>query len=273
MHVGDLGRETMTDPVLVDINEHIATVTLNRPEKANAVSLGMFDALYEVGRELAGNRGVRAVVLGGAGDNFCAGIDISVFQDPSFQFGEEALAPLDDTPANRFQAAAYVWREMPVPVICAMQGVAYGAGAQIALGADLRFASPGATLSVMEIKWGLIPDLAITTTLRDLLRIDKVKELAWTGRVVDAEEALSLGLITSIYEDPHAAAVAFADEVSRKSPDAIRAMKRLANEAWRMADPEALALEAKLQLGVLGGKNQQEAVAANLQKRMPEFDD
>jgi enoyl-CoA hydratase/carnithine racemase len=263
----------MTNPVLVDINEHIATVTLNRPEKANAVNLGMFDALYEVGGELAGNRNVRAVVLSGAGDNFCAGIDISVFQDPSFEFGEESLAPLDNTAANRFQAAAYVWREMPVPVICAMEGVAYGAGAQIALGADLRFASPGATLSVMEIKWGLIPDLAITTTLRDLLRIDKVKELAWTGRVVDAEEALSLGLITSIYEDPHAAAVGFADEVSRKSPDAIRAMKRLANEAWRMADPEALALEAKLQLRVLGGKNQQEAVAANLQKRMPEFDD
>ena len=263
----------MSDTVLIEVNEHIATVTLNRPEKANAVSLEMFDALYDAGRDLARNRKVRAVVLSGAGDNFCAGIDVSVFQDPSFDFGADALAPLDNTPANRFQAAAYVWREMPIPVICAIDGVAYGAGVQIALGADLRFASPGATLSVMEIKWGLIPDLAITTTLRDLVPIDKVKELAWTGRVVDAEEALSLGLITRIYEDPRAAALALADEVRNKSPDAIRAMKRLANAAWRLGDSEALALEARLQLGVLGRENQREAVAANLQKRVPEFDD
>lgn len=263
----------MTDPVLIDVNDHVAIVTLNRPHKANAVSLEMFDALYDVGRELAENRAVRAVVLGGAGDNFCAGIDVGIFQDPTFEFGEDSLAPLSRTPANRFQAAAYAWREMPVPVICAIQGVAYGAGAQIALGADLRIASPGATLSIMEIKWGLIPDLAITTTLRDLVSVDKIKELAWTGRVVDADEALDLGLITRIHENPDAAALALADEICKKSPDAIRAMKRLANEAWRLSDREALALEAKLQLGVLGRKNQREAVAANLQKRTPEFDD
>lgn len=263
----------MADPVLIEVSEHVATVTLNRPDKANAVSLDMFDALLDAGREVAANRMVRAVVLRGAGENFCAGIDIGVFQDPSFDFSPTALAPLEHTPANRFQAAAYAWREVPVPVICAIEGVAYGAGTQIALGADIRIAGPDTTFSVMEIKWGLIPDLAITTTLRDLVPIDKVKELAWTGRVIDADEALALGLVTTIHDDPQTAALNLAEEIAEKSPDAIRAMKRLANEAWQLAEPEALALEASLQLDILGGSNQREAVAANLQRRAPVFDD
>lgn len=263
----------MTDPVLVDIGDHIATVTLNRPDKANALNLEMFDALGETGRELAANRLVRAVVLSGAGDNFCAGIDVSMFSDPSFDLVDSALAPLEGTPANRSQAAAYAWRELPVPVICAIRGAAYGAGLQIALGADIRIAEPAATVSIMEIKWGLIPDMAITTTLRDLIPLDKAKELAWTGRIVDAAEAHSLGLITEVHEKPLDAAMAMAEAIRARSPDAIRAMKRLANEAWRLPDSEALAMEARLQLGVIGGENHLEAVAANLQKRAPEFGD
>ncbi|MEE8544020.1 MAG: enoyl-CoA hydratase-related protein, partial [Gammaproteobacteria bacterium] len=149
----------MSEPVSVSIQDHIAAVTLNRPDKANAVSLDMFDALGEAGKLLASNRSVRAVVLSGAGDNFCAGIDIDLFQDEKFAFDDEALAPLQDSPANRFQAAAYTWRELPVPVICAIKGVAYGAGLQIALGADLRYARADSSLSIMEIKWGLIPDM------------------------------------------------------------------------------------------------------------------
>jgi enoyl-CoA hydratase/carnithine racemase len=263
----------MSDPVSVSIDDHIATVTLNRPEKANAVSLAMFDALGDVGRELAADRSVRAVVLHGAGDNFCAGIDLGIFQDPSFEFSAETLAPLDGSPANRFQAAAYVWRELPVPVICAIHGVAFGAGLQIALGADLRYARPDAQLSIMEVKWGIIPDMAITTTLRGLVAVDHVKELAWTGRVVSGEEALQMGLITASYDDPVAAAMETAATIRVKSPDAIRAMKRLFNTAWRQSEAEALALEAELQHGVLGKKNQLEAVMANMQKRAPEFDD
>lgn len=263
----------MDSPVAISIDDHIATVTLNRPEKANAVSLEMFDALLAAGRELSGNRSVRAVVLTGAGDNFCAGIDISIFRDPSFRFDESALAPLDDTPANRFQAAAYVWRELPVPVICAIKGVAFGAGLQIALGADLRYARPDAQLSIMEIKWGIVPDMAITTTLRDLLPADRVKELAWTGRVISGAEAHAMGLVTAVQDDPMAAAMEMAAAIRVKSPDAIRAMKRLFNTAWRLSESESLALEAKLQSGVLGGKNQLEAVMANVQKRMPDFDD
>ena len=263
----------MSEPVQVSIRDHIAQVTLDRPDKANAVNLAMFDALGVAGRELAENRAVRAVVLTGAGDNFCAGIDVSLLQDDEFEIDAKALSPLPDSPANRFQAAAYVWRQLPVPVICAIRGVAYGAGFQIAMGADLRYARPDSSLSIMEIKWGLIPDMAITATLRDLLGVDRAKEMAWSGRVVGGEEASQLGLVTALHDDPLAAAVETAQAICVKSPDAIRSMKRLFNTAWRLPDAEALALEAELQLGVLGKKNQLEAVMANLQKRTPEFDD
>ena len=154
-----------------------------------------------------------------------------------------------------------------------MQGVAYGAGLQIALGADLRYARPDASLSIMESKWGLVPDLAITTTLRDLLPVDKVKELAWTGRRISGEEALAEGLVTALHDDPLAAAMDAAAAIRTKSPDAIRGMKQLFNTAWRLSDSEALVMEAKAQLGVMGKKNQLEAVMANMQKRAPEFDD
>ena len=263
----------MSEPVQVSITDHIAQVTMNRPDKANAVNLAMFDALSEAGRELAENRAIRVVVLTGAGDNFCAGIDVSLLQDEEFEIDAKALSPLPDSPANRFQAAAYAWRQLPVPVICAIRGVAFGAGFQIAMGADLRYARPDSSLSIMEVKWGLIPDMAITTTLRDVLALDRAKEMAWSGRVVSGEEASQIGLVTALHDDPLGAALETAQAICVKSPDAIRSMKRLFNTAWRLSDPEALALEAELQLGVMGKKNQLEAVMANMQKRSPEFDD
>ncbi len=263
----------MSDPVKISVEDHIATVMLDRPEKANAVHLEMFDALRAAGRELTGNKSVRAIVLHGAGENFCAGIDTSIFQDPDVEIGASSFAPLEDSPANRLQSPAFVWREVPVPVICAMQGVAYGAGLQIALGADLRYARPDASLSIMEIKWGLVPDMGITATLRDLMPADRVKELAWTGRRLSGEEALAEGLVTALHDDPLAAAMEAAAAICMKSPDAIRGMKQLFNTAWRLPDAEALAMEAKAQLGVMGKKNQLEAVMANMQKRAPEFDD
>ena len=262
----------MSETVCVSIDGHLAIVTLNRPDKANAVSLEMFDALGDMGEILAANKSVRAVVLHGAGDNFCAGIDVGIFQQDAVVIDAESMAPVEGSPANRFQRAAYAWRELPVPVICAITGVAFGAGLQIALGADLRYATADARLSIMEIKWGLVPDLAISTTLRDILPVDRVKELAWSGRVVDGEEALELGLVTALHEDPLAAAIQTAQEICGKSPDAIRAMKQLANSAWQMTEAKALALEAILQLGVIGSKNQLEAVQANIEKRLPEFD-
>lgn len=265
----------MSDSVDVTIDKNLAIVTLNRPEKANAVSLEMFDALGDAGETLATEKAVRAVVLRGAGANFCAGIDVSIFGHDDAVIDAvidaESMAPGAQSPANRFQRAAYVWRELPVPVICAITGVAFGAGLQIALGADLRYATADAKFSIMEIKWGLIPDLAISTTLRNILPVDRVKELAWTGRVVDGNEALELGLITGLHDDPLAAAMQMARDICAKSPDAVQAMKRLANSAWQLTEIEALALEATLQLGVLAGENQREAVQANIEKRVPRF--
>lgn len=263
----------MSDTVTLSVDGHIAQVTLNRPDKHNAVNLEMFDALGNVAQQLAGNESLRAVVLHGAGPNFCAGIDIEIFRRDELVIDAQSMAPVEPSPANRFQRAAYAWRELPVPVICAITGVAFGAGLQIALGADLRYASADASLSIMEIKWGLIPDMAISTTMRGLLPVDRVKELAWSGRVVDADEALQLGLVTAIHDDPLAAAMHYANSICAKSPDAIQSMKRLCNSAWQMSESEALRLEAELQLGVLGEENQLEAVMANVEKRVPEFKD
>ncbi len=255
------------------IDGHVAEVVLNRPDKHNAVDMLMFDELGELGANLAANRSVRAVVLRGAGENFCAGIDLDVFSSAETAIDAEALVPLEGTPANRFQRAAYVWRELPVPVICAIQGVAFGAGLQIALGADLRYATPDAKLSVMEIRWGLIPDLAITVTAGNLVRADRLRELAYTGRVVSGREASEIGLLTAVHEDPLAAARDTARHIAAKSPDAIRAMKRMFNECRDLDETRSLALEAALQAGVLQGANQKEAVVANMAGREPDFVD
>jgi enoyl-CoA hydratase/carnithine racemase len=261
----------MADVVEISIDKHVARVTLNRPDRLNAVDLDMFAALGDAGARLATERSLRAVVLSGAGDNFCSGIDTELFKAGSDAIGADAMAAGPTSPANFFQRAAYVWREIPVPVICAIQGAAFGAGLQIALAADLRFAAPQSRLSIMEVRWGLIPDLAISTSLRDLVRLDRVKELAWSGRIVHGREALELGLVTALHEAPLEAAVETAREIAARSPDAIAAMKRLFNAAWQLNDADALALEAKLQSALIGSRNQLEAVAANREKRKPVF--
>jgi enoyl-CoA hydratase/carnithine racemase len=263
----------MSKSVTIDFEDHVAQVTLNRPEKQNAVSLEMFADLADAGQQLREMQSLRAVVLTGAGANFCAGIDVDIFSQKEMVIDATALAPLKTSPANLFQQAAYIWRELPVPVICAIKGVAYGAGLQIALGADLRYASTDARLSIMEIKWGLIPDMAISTTLRDILPADRVKEMAWSGRTITGEEAFQMGLVTANHDDPLAAAQQTAADIAARSPEAIQATKQLVNSAWRLSDEAALALEAKLQLAVLGSANQREAVVANIEKRKPRFKD
>jgi len=257
----------------IRIDEHIAEVMLNRPEKFNALDLDTFDALDEAARTIEAESSVRAVVLHGAGENFCAGIDLSVMQGGISNLADSLLSPVEGSLANRFQRAAYAWRELSVPVICALQGVTFGGGFQIAMGADLRYAAANTQLSIMESKWGLIPDMAISTTLRSILPPDRVKELAWTARVFDAEEALSMGVVTAIEDDPLAAARRVARVCAGKSPDAIRGIKRLVNEGWSRSEEDSLVLEAKLQLALLGSENQSEAVRANLEKRQPDFVD
>ena len=263
----------MGSTVSVEIDAHVAHVTLNRPDKMNAVSLEMFAELGAVGDRIAADPAVRVVVLCGAGDNFCAGIDTAIFEAEAGGIDASAMAPQAPSPANVFQRAAYVWREVPVPVLCSIHGVAFGAGMQIALGADMRYAAPDARFSIMEAKWGIIPDMAISTTARNVVALDRIKELAFTARVVAAEEALGLGLITHVHKEPLVAARATADEIAGRSPSAVRAIKQLFVTGWNAPDAESLALEARLQMGLLGGENQREAVLAVMEKRVPNFND
>lgn len=266
-------KDVMKDVVKVSLDGHVAEVMLDRADKYNALNLDVFEALGDAADALAKEPALRAVVLHGAGDNFCAGIDVAVFSDPSTRIDEPMLQPVAPSPANLFQRAAYAWRELEVPVICALRGITYGGGLQIALGADLRFAAPDTRFSIMETRWGLIPDMAITTTLRDVVPADKIKELAWSARIFDAGEALGLGIVTTVHDDPLAAARQFAADCASRSPQAIRGIKRLVNEAWRMSEAESLALEARLQYAIMGSANQREAVRANMEKRAPEFRD
>jgi len=263
----------MSERVKISIKDHVADVVLNRADKLNALDQEMFHALADAADALGADNSVRAVVLHGAGGNFCAGIDVSVLGASQFDFADALATPLSPSPANFFQRAAIAWRELRVPVICALEGIVYGGGMQSALGADIRFASPDAKLSIMESKWGLIPDMGLTVTLRGLVPPDRVKELAWTARVLDSTEAQSLGLVTAVSEDPLAASFELAAECAARSPDAIRGIKTLVNQAWPLPDADALALEAELQSRIIGGANQIEAVQANLGRRQADFKD
>ena len=266
------------DLVTIDVRGGVADVRLNRPEKYNALSPDMFKAIVEAGESLASAKEVRAVVLSGNGRGFCAGLDMGTFagmadRDDSSGGGTSSLLERGDLPENNAQRPAYVWKRMPVPVISAIHGVAYGGGAQIALGADIRIGAPDMKLSVMEIKWGLIPDMSITQTLRDLVPLDVAKELTFTGRILNGEQAQALGLITRVEQDPLGAAMDLAQEIAGKSPDAIRAAKQLLETAWHADERTGLELEARLQMQLIGSPNQVEAITANFEKRPPEFQD
>ena len=268
----------MGDLVTIDIQDGVADVRLNRPDKYNSLSREMFSAIAEAGEALIPDKSVRAVVLSGNGPGFCAGLDTSTFaavsggETPPGVVGSP-MDPQRGRDSNFFQHCAYVWRLVPVPVIAAVHGVAYGAGFQIAMGADLRIAHPESRWSIMEIKWGLIPDVAITQTVRDTLRADVVKDLVFTGRVIGAEEARDLGVVTRIAGDPLSDALESAREIASKNPQAIRHGKRLIHESWHAPAAQGLALEAQLQKEILGSPNQLEAVKSNLEKRAPRFQD
>ena len=263
----------MDDRVVVTVNDYVAEVMLNRPDKFNALDVGMFHALADALQKLKDERGVRVVVLHGSGDNFCAGIDLDVLRHGGEETMRELLSPVDNTGATLAQWAAYGWRKLPMPVICALRGIAYGGGFQIAMGADLRYAAPDVRMSIMESKWGLIPDMAISATLRHLLPPDRLKELAFSADVFDAEEGLRLGTITRIEKEPLEAARRMAHEIAARSPDAIRGIKRLVNESWHASEAGGLQLEAQIQVALLQSPNQAEAVRAGLEKRPAKFAD
>jgi enoyl-CoA hydratase/carnithine racemase len=266
----------MEDRITVALQDGVADVRLIRTDKMNALDNAMFEALVATGERLKTEKGVRAVVLSGEGRAFCAGLDMGNFGQMAS--GERRAAGNLETPrtpggANRAQQAVMAWREIPVPVIAAVHGVAFGGGFQLALGADLRFVTPDARMSVMEIKWGLVPDMAGIALLRGLLRDDVARELTFSGRVFSGQEALALGLATRVCADPYAEALAFAKEVAAKNPDAIRAGKRLLDLAAEADQRAILLAETTEQVKLIGSPNQVEAVKANLEKRAPQFTD
>ena len=269
----------MDDRVSVSISAGIADVRLVRADKMNALDAAMFDALVATSGRLAKEKGIRAVVLSGEGRSFCAGLDMGRFASMREKGGDgiagnetRDLAARTHGLANFPQQAVWGWRQLPVPVIAAIQGVAFGGGFQLALGADMRFLAPDARMSIMEIKWGLVPDMAGTPILASLVRDDILRELTYTGRIFSAQEALSYGLATRICDDPRMAALEVAREIAAKSPEAIRAAKRMLNNL--AVDPgPALLAESVEQMKLMGGPNQLEAVRANLEKRAPRFAD
>ena len=266
--------------VLIDIENHVAHVRLNRAEKMNALDNAMFEAIVAVGEQLKADTNVRAVVLSGEGRAFCAGLDMGNFANMAKGDSNTAAEVTGDQGrlekrthgiANRAQYVSWVWRELQVPVIAALHGVALGGGCQISVGADMRYAAPGTKLCIMEMRWGLVPDMGATPFLQKLLGDDVARELTYTNRVILAEEAKELGLVTRVCENPVEEALKVAAEIADRNPAAIRAAKRLLNNAPFEGAAETLLAESVEQDAIIGSPNQVEAVMANLEQREPKF--
>lgn len=241
-----------------NLPNNITHVQLNRPDKHNALSMRVFRDLTKIASELKTDTSIRAIILSGSGKSFCSGLDIkSVMKEPR-NFATLLDKPSYTAQSNLAQEVGYLWRTLPCPVICAIHGLCFGGGLQIALGADFRYATETSKFSIMETKWGLIPDMGISVTLRELMSIDKAKELTFTGRIIDAPEALKCNLITEIVPNPFAKALELANEIVTKSPDAIAASKILYNETWANGsnDKKSLDLETTLQRKLVGSINQ-----------------
>jgi len=264
----------MDNRVRLTIENGVAHLRLNRPDKMNALDPAMFEAIIVAGSRLGTCKDVRAVVLSGEGRAFCAGLDLDRLLATTN--GDPLLPAIDLTRrthgvANYAQHLVWLWRELPVPVIAAVHGVAFGGGFQLALGADLRYLAPGTKLAIIEAKWGLVPDMCGTQLMRHLARDDVVRELTYSGRVFSAEQALAYGFATRLTDDPVAAALAMAQEIASRSPDAVRAAKRLLNLAATSDAATGLAAETAEQAALLGASNHIEAVRSSLENRAPRW--
>ena len=257
----------------------VVELQLARADKMNALDPAMFDALIDAGERLRCDTEARAVVISGRGKAFCAGLDMQSFERMD-QGGTnvmgEGVAGVDllvrtHGLANAAQQVAMTWRNVPVPVIAAVHGVAFGGGLQVALGADIRIVAPDTKLSVMEIKWGLVPDMAGMVLMRELARTDVVRELSFTGRIFSGEEAYKMGFATRLSAEPLADALQMAHDIATKSPHAIRAGKRLLNASLSHSTAEMLLAESVEQKALIGSANQLEAVRANIERRSPKF--
>lgn len=254
--------EREPERVLIDMDQGIATVTLNRPDRYNGLDMPMFEAIREAARTLKKDRRVRAIILRGAGEAFCSGLDVKTVSKNPVNFLKLLVKP-GRRISNLAQDVGYLWRDVPAPVIAVTHGYCFGGGFQIALGADFRFSTPDCEFSIMESKWGLIPDMSLTVTLRELISIDLAKELTMTARRFSGTEAKAMGLVSRVSDDPLEEALAFARELAGRSPDAVAASKLLFNRTWTAPDKQALDWETRLQKKVLGRANQRIAVARN----------
>ncbi|MEO6699217.1 MAG: crotonase/enoyl-CoA hydratase family protein, partial [Paraperlucidibaca sp.] len=247
--------------IRVERHGDIAEVILARAEKHNAVSVDTLTELIAAGRALAGDKGLRAVIIHGEGPSFCSGLNIPSFMAKPHNMARHFWRPLWRR-TNNFQEVAWVWRRLPVPVIAVLHGRCYGAGMQIALAADFRLATPDCELSIMEAKWGLVPDMSGTVSLRELVPMDIAKRLSMTAEVFSAEQAKGWGLVTETHADPLSAARALAASIATRSPDSVAATKFLFQRAWSVSEGKAFCLERWYQLRLLLGKNQRVAVKA-----------
>jgi enoyl-CoA hydratase/carnithine racemase len=266
----------MSDRVTISIDDGVADVRMNRPDKLNALDSEMFVGLVDAAASLAADRSVRAVVLSGEGRAFSAGLDFSGFMAMAGSGQGDGMAVIGSTDGritHLAQQAAHGWREVPVPVIAAVHGHCLGGGLQIALGADLRIVHPDAKLSVLEVRWGLTPDMTATATLPPLVGPDVAKELTWTGRTVSGAEAAALGMCTRTSDDPRGEALALAREIAGKNPHAIRGAKQLIDASAGSSLADQYARERRVIGSLIGTPNQVEAVAAFFEKRAPSFTD
>ena len=268
--------------VSVEHNDGIAHVRLMRADKRNALDDAMFQAIAAAGERLKNDGSVRAVVLSGDGQSFCAGLDFGSFAamgsgksgDGSGNAGSSVIGSMEgDRITHLAQQICWVWQEVPVPVIAALRGHALGGGMQLALGADIRVAHPDTQLSMREVHWGLIPDMTGTLMLSRLVRDDVMKDLVFTGRILHATEGATLGLVTRLADDPVEVALHMAREIAGRSPHAVRGAKKLINHLSNDRAKEHFALEREIIFKLIGSPNQVEAITANFEKREPKFGD
>lgn len=261
---------TFRNRVTLETHDHIAYVTLDRADKYNGLDFAMMEGLVDAANAIGKDKQLRAVILQGSGPAFCAGLDFStVLKQPVKLLRSFTKYGIKKT--NLFQQVCWCWRELPIPVIAVLHGYCYGGGMQIALAADFRIATADCEMSIMEIKWGLIPDMTGSVTLRELVPLDVAKELTMTGRVFHGEEAKQLNLVTRVAQDPMAEAINLADALKSRSPDAISAAKSLFQQTWNAPESQAFDVESKLQFKLLRSKNQRRAMKANGKKKAPQF--
>ena len=258
-------------PRLIQTREDdIITITLDRVDKHNAVDDKMLHALLRTAHALKKDRHCRAVIIRANGQSFCSGLDFPSFTKTPHKIVRNFIK-VGLQPTNLFQEVCMAWRALPFPVIAALHGRCYGAGMQLALAADFRMCTPECELSILEAKWGLIPDMSGTITLRELVGIDRAKLLTMTGRMFTGEEALQWGLVTELHDDPTLAAQNLAREIAFRSPDAVGAAKALFQQTWQLTSRQALAKERRIQVKVMLGKHFPETLKANAQKRKPRY--